>query len=135
MRRVFADTAYFIALLIPSDDLHDQAHTASATLSGAPIITTDGVLTELLAYLADRGPRSRSAGLSLLDEVKGDPTFELVRQTPALFDAAVELYRARPDKGYSLTDCLSMIVCRRRNVDEVLSHDRHFAQEGFALLL
>ncbi len=43
--------------------------------------------------------------------------------------------RNRPDKGYSLTDCMSMIACRDLGITDVLTHDRHFAQEGFAVLL
>lgn len=58
-----------------------------------------------------------------------------MRQTPELFDEAFELYRRRADKGYSLTDCMSMNICRDMDIAEVLTHDRHFAQEGFAALL
>lgn len=40
-----------------------------------------------------------------------------------------------PDKGYSLTDCISMNVMRAQGMAEVLTHDGHFAQEGFTILL
>ena len=36
------------------------------------------------------------------------PTRAFLPQTRSSFLAGVELYRARPDKGYSLTDCISM---------------------------
>ena len=45
------------------------------------------------------------------------------------------LYQARPDKGYSLTDCISMEVMRREGLSEVLTNDEHFTQEGFTCLL
>jgi predicted nucleic acid-binding protein len=45
------------------------------------------------------------------------------------------LYADREDKGYSMTDCLSMTAMRERGIFEVLTHDAHFAQEGFTLLL
>ena len=51
------------------------------------------------------------------------------------FDAGLELYRRRPDKGYSLTDTMSMVICREHDIEQVLTHDRHFAQEGFEILL
>jgi predicted nucleic acid-binding protein len=38
---------------------------------------------------------------------------------------------ARPDKGYSLTDCISMQTMRKEGLTEVLTKDRHFEQEGF----
>jgi uncharacterized protein len=49
--------------------------------------------------------------------------------------AGLTLYDSRLDKEYSLTDCVSMEVMRSRGIREVLTHDRHFAQEGFSPLL
>ncbi len=45
--------------------------------------------------------------------------------------AGLQLYRDRPDKRYSLTDCISMQTMRREGLTEVLTNDRHFEQEGF----
>lgn len=59
----------------------------------------------------------------------------IVHQTPDLFFSGVDLYRRRLDKGYSLTDCMSMVVCRELAIADVLTHDRQFEQEGFAILL
>ena len=50
------------------------------------------------------------------------------------FEAGLRLYEARPDKGYSLTDCISMQVMRREGIREVLTFDRHFEQDGFRIL-
>lgn len=44
------------------------------------------------------------------------------------------LYGARPDKGYSLTECISMQTMRREGLTEALTNDRHFEQEGFQAL-
>jgi uncharacterized protein len=44
-----------------------------------------------------------------------------------------DLYERRIDKGYSLTDCITMNACRNRRIREILSMDHHFAQEGFTL--
>lgn len=48
---------------------------------------------------------------------------------------AIDLYKARPDKGYSVTDCISMLVMGDFGITEVLTHDDHFRQEGFSILL
>ena len=45
------------------------------------------------------------------------------------------LYQARPDKQYSLTDCISMQAMRTEGLTEILTHDGHFTQEGFTILL
>jgi predicted nucleic acid-binding protein len=50
------------------------------------------------------------------------------------FLGGLELYRARPDKGYSLTDCISMHTMRGLGITDALTNDRHFEQEGFRAL-
>jgi hypothetical protein len=50
----------------------------------------------------------------------------VIPQSRASFLAGLQLYRARPDKGHSLTDCISMQTMR--------TDDRHFEQEGFRAL-
>lgn len=59
----------------------------------------------------------------------------IVPQTHELFDDGLSLYRQRLDKTYSLTDCMSMSICRRLEISDVLTHDRNFHQEGFTTLL
>ena len=34
-----------------------------------------------------------------------------------------------------MTDCMSMVICRNEKIDEVLTADHDFEQEGFAILL
>ncbi len=46
----------------------------------------------------------------------------------------LELFTARPDKHYSLVDCISMQTMRREGISEALTNDRHFEQEGFRAL-
>jgi predicted nucleic acid-binding protein len=60
---------------------------------------------------------------------------EVLPQTRQSLLRGLELYKARSDKSYSLTDCISMVTMRERNITDVLTHDRHFAQEGFTVLL
>lgn len=71
----------------------------------------------------------------MVDRILNDGRITVIRQTPDLFDRAFDLYRRRLDKGYSLTDCMSMVVCTDLDISGVLSHDHHFAQEGFTILL
>lgn len=51
------------------------------------------------------------------------------------FERALGRYGERLDKGWSLTDCQSMLVMEDRGIEEVLSADRHFIQAGFRALL
>ncbi len=58
----------------------------------------------------------------------------IIPQTHELFEDGLALYRTRLDKAYSLTDCMSMSICRRLGVAVVLTHDRNFQQESFSIL-
>jgi predicted nucleic acid-binding protein len=56
-------------------------------------------------------------------------------QSHKSFLAGFALYKARPDKEYSLTDCFSMAAMRQEGITDVLTHDQHFTQEDFTILL
>ena len=90
---------------------------------------------EVLAYVAKRGPQARVQAAGFVDDLRADPNVTILPQTTDLFDRALDLYRQRPDKGYSLTDCMSMIICKDLGITRVLTHDKHFQQEGLAILL
>jgi len=47
----------------------------------------------------------------------------------------VDLYRAHPDKTWSLTDCISMELMLDRSCTEAATPDKHFAQAGFRVLM
>ncbi len=85
--------------------------------------------------MSSLGVQARERAGGLLDDLMADLRTTIVHQDAELFFAGVDLYRSGLDKGYSLTDCMSMVVCGATGVTDVLSHDRHFAQEGFVLLL
>ena len=46
----FADTFYWIALTNPNDAAHRKVNEFTAKLGSRAVVTTDEVLTELLAY-------------------------------------------------------------------------------------
>ena len=135
MRTVFADTFYWIALLNPNDQAHPRAVSVSKGLGAVMIVTTEEVLTEFLNYFGTRGPFFRGAAVRLVDRMQSDRMIEVAPQNHHGFLAGCGLYQARPDKGYSLTDCISMELMRREGLSEVLTNDEHFTQEGFSCLL
>jgi predicted nucleic acid-binding protein len=135
MHAVFADTCYWIALLNPKDQTHDVAIRVSKGLTDCRIVTAEEILTELLNYFGARGSYFRSAAVKLGERMQADRSIQVLPQTHEGFVAGLRLYQARPDKGYSLTDCISMEAMRRLGLNEVLTNDEHFTQEGFTCLL
>src|SRR5207249_2490183 len=98
------------------------------------LITTDEVLTEVLNWFAGAGPYWRSRVTTFVHNLRRDPNVDVLPQTRTGFDDALILYEARLDKGYSLTDCRSMLALRALSITEVLTNDHHFTQEGFTIL-
>jgi predicted nucleic acid-binding protein len=47
----------------------------------------------------------------------------------------LSLHQSRPDKHWSLTDCISFVVMQDRAVQQALAFDYHFEQAGFEALL
>ncbi len=132
MTEIFADTFYFLALINPSDAAHGAAVAAAQNLR-APLITTCWVLAELADALAD--PGNRAACVAFIDDLRRQSKFVIIPPSQEQFEAGFELYRKRPDKDWSLTDCISFTVMQEREMTNALTGDHHFEQAGFAALL
>src|SRR5436190_24131242 len=135
MTHIFVDTLYWIALFNPRDQWHTAAVQAEGAARGSHFVTTESVLAEVLNYFSGYGPDARRKTCDFINDILADESVETLSQTHDEFLAGVTLYGARLDKSYSLTDCVSMNVMRERGISDVLTHDEHFAQEGFRNLL
>jgi len=89
LRKVFADTGYWIALLNPHDDLRQKAHTISKQIQPCRIITSEMVLAELLNSLAGKGELLRGVATKLTDTLSNTPNNEVVPQTSIGFREAL----------------------------------------------
>jgi uncharacterized protein len=134
VRVVFADTFYWAALTSTEDTAHQHAMELSRGIAPDKIITTDEVLCEYLAFFAGARASVRAQAGANVAELIESLAVSVVPQSRESFLVGLELYRARPDKGYSLTDCISMQTMRKEQITEVLTNDRHFEQEGFRAL-
>jgi predicted nucleic acid-binding protein len=131
---VFADTFYWIALADSTDSAHRRALTLTAERATSRIVTTDEVLTEYLNFFSTAPEQFRREASESVEDLLSSSVVRVVQQSRDSFRAGLQLYRARPDKGYSLVDCISMNTMRREGLTEVLTNDRHFEQEGFCAL-
>jgi len=135
MRTVFADTLYWVAIVKPNDPWADTAKKAKALLGNVRLLTTDEVLTEFLTALSRGGEHLRRQAAKMVRAILANPNVKVLPQSRDSFLKGVELYEQRPDKEYSLTDCISMKAMWSESVSEVLSNDRHFTQERFHVLM
>jgi uncharacterized protein len=125
---VFADTFALIAWLNPRDNAHAVV---AAHLDGftGRLVTTEWVLMELADALS--APEARATAVAFLQAVRADPLFDVVGYVPTVYQTSFDLFAARRDKGWSLTDCISFGVMTERGLSEALTADHHFEQAGF----
>ena len=131
MKRVFADTFYFLALLNRRDEAHSAALDCLTHIES--LVTTEWVLLELADGLASS--KRREAFMQTRQELMEDSNAVVVPLAMDLHLEAIRLYANRSDKGWSLTDCVSFLVMQREGITEALTGDQHFEQAGFVALL
>lgn len=136
MNRVFVDAVYWIARTDQRDQWREVAIVAYNRLGrDTQLVTTEEVLTEFLTHLSSGGPELRRRAAIAVRRIMSDPNIEVVHQTHESFMDGLDRYASRLDKGYSLQDCVSMNIMESEGIVEVLTNDRHFDQEGFAILM
>jgi uncharacterized protein len=119
-------------LLNENDEFHARAADLTASLP-ARLVTTVWVLTEVADALS--GPGTRHLVRPFVRDLRADPAVVIVPASNKLFDAALELFGRRSDKGWSLTDCTSFVIMKQKGLRDALTADRHFRQAGFGALL
>jgi len=132
MTHIFADSFFFFAIINPRDPAPAKAIDFSQQ-NRSPLVTTAWVLTELADGLAST-PR-RQTFLQILRDIEANPADLIVPANTETFENGVELYHGRPDKQWSLTDCVSFVVMTEEGITEALTGDHHFEQAGFITLL
>jgi uncharacterized protein len=132
MRTVFADTSFYIALLNHRDEHHQPAYQFAAEHEGN-FVTSAWIIQELADYLCD--VPNRELFLSLYEDLRNDSRVTIVPLSTELFDQGIALFAARPDKNWSLTDCISFGIMERMQLCEAAATDHHFEQAGFLTLL
>lgn len=137
MPEVFIDTAGWVCHLDASQPQHVSASTLIGVClaEGRRLVTSSYVLVELVAVLTIRRRVARTELITSLDTIRNWNQLTVVHVDAALDEAAWALLRSRPDKGWSLTDCVSFEIMRSRGIREALTTDRHFEQAGFVRLL
>jgi predicted nucleic acid-binding protein len=129
---ILLDTGYFIALFTPDDDLYERAAAWSLQLN-EPLVVTEYVLLECVNSFSM--PKDRPSAHALIEHVRSDAACEVVQASPRLFEAGLRIHRGRPDKEWSLTDCISFALMGERSIQRALAYDHHFEQAGFEALL
>ncbi|HEY1948345.1 MAG TPA: hypothetical protein VGG97_15150 [Bryobacteraceae bacterium] len=85
-------------MLNPEDSAHDRA------------------VVEFLTFFSGKGALFRVKAVAVVRSARTNKNIRIVPQTHESFSSGLELYASRPDKGYSLTDCISMQTMQREGL-------------------
>lgn len=132
MNTAFADTSYYLALVNSLDHHHTAACQWTSQFSGTSV-TTAWVITELANAMSQAA--NRPFFLSLLRDLQNDARVTIVQPTKDVFDRGLSLYSRRPDKDWSLTDCISFLVMEDYGLTDAATLDHHFSQAGFSIVI
>lgn len=111
---------------------HDAASAALESVYdgdfGQPYVS-DYIYDEAVTLTLKRGG-SFTPARQLGEKIRGaDPypkAFELLRVSAAVFDDAVTVFERYDDQALSFTDATTVALCRRHDIDAVLSFDDDF---------
>lgn len=131
MTPAFIDTEAWFALADARSATHEKTAEAISRHSDA-LLTTSFVFAELIALIVSRKGHQLAARIG--ERIRTNPHVLLVHPDDRQLARAWQRFVERPDKTYSLTDCLSFVIIEEMKVDVVISNDRHFRQEGFTVL-
>ncbi|AKV70987.1 MULTISPECIES: type II toxin-antitoxin system VapC family toxin [Microcystis] len=126
MPTLFADTFYWVALVRAKDQWHRQVRAFSRLIQDYSLITTDLVLVEYLNFFAKFDQPMKQGVVNFYRQIQTSPNLQIISLDSYLIQSGVELYANRLDKGYSLTDCVSMIVMKQMGIYEILTMTRSF---------
>jgi len=131
MTAIFADTFFYLALLNEDDPAHERALAASK--AKRTIVTTEFILLELGNACARADDHADF--LALVEGMRATSRISIIPVSSHLLQRGLEFMRSRPDKDWSLTDCISFVVMTEAALEEALTGDHNFEQAGFTALL
>lgn len=93
---------------------------------------TEAILVEIANGLSTA---NRSGAISFIKSCYRTQNIKVVGIDSALLNKGLELYQARSDKRWGLTDCLSFVVMSENNIQNAATADIHFVQAGYTALM
>lgn len=135
MERWFVDTCFLIALASRADQHHERAVELldQVERGNVHLVTTSAVLLESGGALSRLA--LRAGAITIIRELQADSRVEIINVNGELLEQGLALFERRPDKEWSLADCISFEVMTRLGLAQALTSDGHFEQAGFVALM
>jgi predicted nucleic acid-binding protein len=128
MRRVFADTGFFIVLANEDDSRHGTAwdYKKYFVSEGYSFVYTDLVFAELIRPGRHRLNWRLCARIGA--EVQSGEEYELVRGAAYEVAAWKDFFLKYDDKEFSFCDCVSFAIMKDLGIKEVITTDQDFGR-------
>ncbi len=128
MQSIFVDTGGWYAAIVRKD--HDHKTAKQFLMNNKfPLITSDYVMDETVTLLQSR--IGHNYAVNFLDALQTSLQIQLIYLTPSHIAETIALFRNRPDKGWSFTDCSSFVLMHKYTIQIAFAFDEHFQQAGF----
>jgi predicted nucleic acid-binding protein len=128
--RIFVDTSYYIARMMPGDEWHRAA--IRAVKPGMIFFTSSPIVNETISLLQSRG--YFSAALTFLERVRRNEEVQIVHPDPALQAEAWDIFGRWGSAGANAVDCVSFAMMARLGIRKAFTFDAHFRAAGFDTL-
>jgi len=129
---IFVDTSALLPILNQDDVDFPAAQRIWERLAKeqAALVTSSYVLVETVALIQNR------LGMAAVQDFQESivPLFQVVWITEALHQIGVAALLVVNRRQLSLVDCVSFVVCRQRQIEQVFAFDAHFSEQGFVCL-
>ena len=131
MKTLFMDSSAFFAW---ADQASPQGAAIKALLlkHKPHLITTNFIIAETLSLITKR--IGKHAGLRFGESVATSQLIRVIHIDAKTQQEGWQLYKQYQDKDFDLIDAISFVICKRLNIQEVLTLDHHFAQMTFKTL-
>ena len=136
MKTIFVDTGAWIGLAVSRDQTHAAAaeYAADVAKTRVPLLTTNYVLSESYTRIRYDDGHAKALNFDVLIQ-------ELIRRrhltvawiTPAVHELAMEIFRKYSDQEFSVVDCASFVVAKKKRIREVFGFDNDFVKMGFII--
>jgi uncharacterized protein len=128
--RIFVDTSYYIARMMPRDQWHRES--IRAVKPGMIFFTSSLIVNETVSLLQSRG--YFSAALAFLARVRRNEEVQIAYPDPAMQGEAWDLFGRWGSAGANAVDCVSFAMMARLGIRKAFTFDAHFRVAGFDIL-
>lgn len=136
MNRAFADASFLLPVSLHEAGRRRQVDQILAEYPNTEYVTSDGVLSEMLARVSRLGPKVRNDTAAMVRDIRAsDSQFLVVPTSADLFNRGLARYVARSDQRYSHVDCVTMEIMDELGIQYVLTFDSDFHGEGRYVVL